>query len=155
MENNTNRFEYGVLARHLGLVYAILIIVVFLPIPIYSNLLFEHTIKEENVYILEVIGIIALIIYIHGYIKNNRVLGSIITHSDSIESVSKNITTKIKWSDVSGFKKILHNDENSVSQWGMKGVLLVGVNGDKIEIYEHIDNYERLLEIILSNINEK
>jgi len=152
MNTNLSCFYYGKLGRHIGMIYALLILLVFIPIPFYSEFLFNHHINENAALILEMIGLIALIIYIWSDWENQKLYRRIVVYDHSIESSYGSDVTNIKWDNITKLEKLKYGDTDSLNALGMFGVRLIGDSGKKIVIYEHIKEYDKLLKIVESRV---
>lgn len=146
----TNSFSYSKYSKHLGLFYAALVLFIFIPIPFYSEFIFDHHIREKSALILQGIGLAALIFYVWIDYDNQKLFRKIEVDSESIKSLGENDEVDILWNDIERFDKLVSGDKETLSALGTKGVRILANNGDKIVIYESINDYDVLLNIINS-----
>jgi hypothetical protein len=154
MNNKSEQcFYYTFWGRHQGLIQAILIVIFFIPLPLWANILFGIPVQKNAVYLTVVVGALASIDSFFIDQKIQEKFRKIKLHEDGILSSINDKESLMRWDDVSVIEKIVFGDRDYYRVFGVSGIRIVNTSGEKLPIYKTINNYNKLVYLIREKIS--
>ena len=148
-------YRYGYWGSRPGLKHALFVLITFVPLPYWANLVFGIQIQQNAVLLTFLIGGLIIMGSIYSDKKYRNYFQPIEINDDGIIYHGIKNTTKLNWNLITDIEKVRYSDLESKLVFGLSGMKVKDQNNNKIIIFNTLNGYHEIINEINSNIRVK
>ncbi len=154
MSSNAQKtYSYTFWGKHIAFIYGVVALLIISPLPLWLELVFHQKPHNESAsFVFAVTGVVVSVYCFWSDFHDRFMFSDIIINNKEICANNNKANICIPWGDIIKLEHLQYIDVERKLAWGLKGICVVGKNGEAILIFSTVRQYHELIKIINSRV---